>query len=111
MAPRAAQPGCPHAGIGRLNRRYARRVANRRTRHARSVAQGTGHCQRAPAPSYDTYIARALNVGMNMFTVKNVMPDLSLRTIFIGTLLFLTANIIALTLLIIFPIIALLPER
>jgi len=42
-------------------------------------------------------------VGMNMFMVKTVMPDLSLRTIFIGTLPFLIANIITLALLIAVP--------
>jgi C4-dicarboxylate transporter, DctM subunit len=42
-------------------------------------------------------------VGMNMFMVKTVMPDLSLRTIFIGTLPFLMANIVALIVLIAFP--------
>ena len=46
-------------------------------------------------------------VGMNMFMVKTVMPDLSLKTILIGTIPFLFANIIALALLIIFPAIAL----
>ncbi|OOG50401.1 TRAP transporter large permease [Polaromonas sp. C04] len=46
-------------------------------------------------------------VGMNMFMVKTVMPDLSLRTILIGTIPFLFANIIALALLIAFPAIAL----
>lgn len=46
-------------------------------------------------------------VGMNMFMVKTVMPDLSLRTILIGTIPFLIANIVALALLISFPGIAL----
>jgi tripartite ATP-independent transporter DctM subunit len=46
-------------------------------------------------------------VGMNMFMVKTVMPDLSLRTIFIGTLPFLMANVVALVTLIAFPAIAL----
>jgi TRAP-type C4-dicarboxylate transport system permease large subunit len=46
-------------------------------------------------------------VGMNMFMVKTVLPDLSLRTIFIGTVPFLIANIIALAALISFPPIAL----
>ena len=46
-------------------------------------------------------------VGMNMFMVKTVMPDLSLRTILIGTIPFLFANIIVLGLLIGFPAIAL----
>ncbi len=46
-------------------------------------------------------------VGMNMFMVKTVMPDLSLRTILIGTIPFLFANIVALALLIGFPGIAL----
>ena len=46
-------------------------------------------------------------VGMNMFMVKTVMPDLSLRTILIGTIPFLIANILALGLLIGIPDIAL----
>ena len=46
-------------------------------------------------------------VGMNMFMVKTVMPDLSLRTIFHGTLPFLVSNIITLLLLILFPLMAL----
>ena len=46
-------------------------------------------------------------VGMNMFMVKSVMPELSLRTILIGTIPFLVANIFALALLITFPSIAL----
>lgn len=46
-------------------------------------------------------------VGMNMFMVKTVMPDLSLKTILIGTIPFLIANIIALGFLIAFPNIAL----
>jgi C4-dicarboxylate transporter DctM subunit len=46
-------------------------------------------------------------VGMNMFMVKTVLPDLSLKTIFIGTVPFLISNIIALVALITFPAIAL----
>ena len=42
-------------------------------------------------------------VGMNMFMVQTVMPDLSLRTIFVGTVPFLFANIVALALVIFFP--------
>jgi TRAP-type C4-dicarboxylate transport system permease large subunit len=42
-------------------------------------------------------------VGMNMFMVKTIMPSLSLRTIFIGTLPFLMVNIITLSVLISFP--------
>lgn len=46
-------------------------------------------------------------VGMNMFMVKTVMPELSLRTIFVGTVPFLIANIVTLALLIAFPGLAL----
>jgi TRAP-type C4-dicarboxylate transport system permease large subunit len=46
-------------------------------------------------------------VGMNMFMVKTVLPELSLQTIFIGTVPFLIANVIALAALIGFPPIAL----
>ncbi len=42
-------------------------------------------------------------VGMNMFMVKTIMPSLSLRTIFMGTLPFLIVNIVTLSLLIGFP--------
>ena len=47
-------------------------------------------------------------VGMNMFMVKTVMPELSLSTIFVGTVPFLVANLFALALLIAAPGMALL---
>ncbi|WP_236071564.1 TRAP transporter large permease [Paraburkholderia domus] len=50
-------------------------------------------------------------VGMNVFMVKSVMPDLPIRTIFIGTIPFLIANIFALALIIIFPVIPLWPLK
>ncbi len=46
-------------------------------------------------------------LGMNMFMVKSVMPDLTLRTIFIGTVPFLVSTLVTLVLLILFPAIAL----
>jgi TRAP-type C4-dicarboxylate transport system permease large subunit len=45
-------------------------------------------------------------IGMNVFMVKTMMPDLSVRTIFAGTIPFLVANFIALALLIAFPMLA-----
>lgn len=50
-------------------------------------------------------------VGMNMFMVKTVMPELSLRTIFVGTVPFLVANIFALVLLVAVPGMALMIGR
>lgn len=42
-------------------------------------------------------------LGMNVFMVKTILPDLSIRTIFTGTVPFLVANIIVLVLLVAFP--------
>lgn len=42
-------------------------------------------------------------VGMNVFMVKTVLPDLSIKTIFAGTIPFLIANLIVLALLVAFP--------
>lgn len=45
-------------------------------------------------------------MGMNVFMVKTMMPDLSLRAIFAGTFPFLVANFLALAILVAFPAIA-----
>ena len=45
-------------------------------------------------------------IGMNIFMVKTIMPELSTRTIFAGTIPFLIANFVALGLIIAFPAIA-----
>ena len=45
-------------------------------------------------------------VGMNIFMVRAVRPELSVMTIFRGTLPFLAANFAALILIIVFPVIA-----
>ena len=45
-------------------------------------------------------------VGMNVFMVNTMMPELSVRTIFAGTIPFLVANFAALALIIAFPAIA-----
>ncbi len=45
-------------------------------------------------------------MGMNVFVVKAMAPDLSVGTIFRGTLPFLVANILALILLVLFPVLA-----
>lgn len=50
-------------------------------------------------------------VGMNVFTVKTINPDVPIRVIFAGSMPFVVANIIAVALLIAFPIIALFPLR
>ncbi|WP_322057919.1 TRAP transporter large permease [Paraburkholderia sp. J63] len=42
-------------------------------------------------------------VGMNVFMVKSVMPDIPVKTIFSGTIPFLAVNIFALALIIAFP--------
>ncbi len=46
-------------------------------------------------------------VGMNVFMVKTMLPDLSIRTIFRGTIPFLVANVVALVVVILVPGIAL----
>ncbi|NML31921.1 TRAP transporter large permease [Paraburkholderia antibiotica] len=46
-------------------------------------------------------------VGMNIFMVKTMLPDLSIRTIFRGTIPFLVANVVALVAVILVPGIAL----
>ncbi|MBN6731241.1 TRAP transporter large permease [Burkholderia multivorans] len=46
-------------------------------------------------------------VGMNVFMVKTMLPDLSIRTIFRGTIPFLIANVVALVVVILVPGIAL----
>jgi C4-dicarboxylate transporter DctM subunit len=51
-------------------------------------------------------------VGMNVFVIKSVIPDVSFTTIFIGVLPFILTDLIRLVILIAFPIIALwLPSR
>lgn len=45
-------------------------------------------------------------IGMNVFMVQTMMPELSVRTIFAGTIPFLVANFAALALIIAFPAIA-----
>jgi C4-dicarboxylate transporter, DctM subunit len=50
-------------------------------------------------------------VGMNVFTVKTMQPDIPLGTIFKGVMPFLVANIIAVLLLIAFPQLALAPLK
>jgi tripartite ATP-independent transporter DctM subunit len=45
-------------------------------------------------------------IGMNVFTVRSVMPDISLRAIFSGVIPFVIADTIALALIIAFPILA-----
>jgi tripartite ATP-independent transporter DctM subunit len=51
-------------------------------------------------------------VGMNVFVIKSVIPDVSFSTIFIGVLPFILTDLIRLVILIAFPILALwLPSR
>ncbi len=50
-------------------------------------------------------------VGMNVFTVKTINQDVPIRVIFAGSMPFVLANIIAVALLIAFPILALFPLR
>ncbi|MBV9633165.1 MAG: TRAP transporter large permease, partial [Methylobacteriaceae bacterium] len=51
-------------------------------------------------------------VGMNVFVIKSVIPEVSFSTIFIGVLPFILTDILRLAILIAFPIIALyLPSR
>lgn len=50
-------------------------------------------------------------VGMNVFTVKTMNQDVPIRVIFAGSVPFVIANIIAVGLLIAFPMIALFPLR
>lgn len=50
-------------------------------------------------------------VGMNVFTVKTMHPDIPLSTIFKGVMPFLVANMVCVLLLIAFPQIALYPLR
>jgi C4-dicarboxylate transporter DctM subunit len=51
-------------------------------------------------------------VGMNVFVIKSVIPDVSFTTIFVGVLPFIVTDLIRLVILIAFPIIALwLPSR
>jgi C4-dicarboxylate transporter DctM subunit len=51
-------------------------------------------------------------VGMNVFVIKSVIPDVSFTTIFVGVLPFILTDLIRLVILIAFPIIALwLPSR
>jgi tripartite ATP-independent transporter DctM subunit len=45
-------------------------------------------------------------VGMNVFMVKTMMPELSIRTIFRGTIPFLVANLLALGVIVAFPDVA-----
>jgi C4-dicarboxylate transporter, DctM subunit len=51
-------------------------------------------------------------VGMNVFVIKSVIPDVNFTTIFVGVLPFILTDLIRLVILIAFPIIALwLPSR
>lgn len=50
-------------------------------------------------------------VGINVFTVKSMNQDVPIRVIFAGSLPFVAANIIAVSLLIAFPMLALYPLR
>ncbi len=45
-------------------------------------------------------------IGMNVFTVKTVMPDIALNNIFKGVMPFVIADFVALALIIMFPVIA-----
>lgn len=45
-------------------------------------------------------------IGMNVFTVKSVMPDIALGRIFRGVMPFVLADLVALALILIFPVIA-----
>ena len=45
-------------------------------------------------------------IGMNVFTVKSVMPNIALGQIFLGVIPFVLADLVALALLLVFPIIA-----
>lgn len=48
-------------------------------------------------------------VGMNVFTVKTVVPEVPLRTIFAGVMPFLVANLLGVALLLAWPALALVP--
>jgi TRAP-type C4-dicarboxylate transport system permease large subunit len=50
-------------------------------------------------------------VGMNVFTVKTVNPDIALTTIFRGVMPFLAANLLLVLILIAWPQLALAPVR
>jgi tripartite ATP-independent transporter DctM subunit len=50
-------------------------------------------------------------VGMNVFTVKSLLPDVKLSTIFHGAMPFLVANLVAVATIIAWPQIVLLPLR
>lgn len=50
-------------------------------------------------------------VGMNVFTVKTMVPSLALSTIFRGVMPFLVANLVAVAALIAWPQLALMPLR
>ena len=51
-------------------------------------------------------------VGMNVFVIKSVIPEVSFSTIFKGVIPFICADLVRLAILIAFPIIALyLPAR
>ena len=51
-------------------------------------------------------------VGMNVFVIKSVIPEVSFSTIFKGVLPFIAADLVRLAILVAFPVIALwLPER
>ena len=50
-------------------------------------------------------------IGMNLYVIQGVVPDVSISRIFKGVLPFLAADLLHLTLLVVFPVIALgLPE-
>jgi TRAP-type C4-dicarboxylate transport system permease large subunit len=50
-------------------------------------------------------------LGMNVFTVKTMNPEVPIGAIFQGTVPFVTANLVAVLVLIAFPALALLPLR
>jgi tripartite ATP-independent transporter DctM subunit len=63
---------------------------------------------------FDIFLVRAMEIGfvhppigMNLFVIQGVAPEVSLGRIFKGVLPFLAADLIHLTLLVIFPVIAL----
>jgi len=50
-------------------------------------------------------------VGLNLYVIKGIVPDVELKTVLLGALPFMVCMLIAIALLIIFPQIALwLPE-
>jgi C4-dicarboxylate transporter, DctM subunit len=50
-------------------------------------------------------------VGMNVFTVKTLLPEVSLKTIFLGVMPFVAANLVAVAAIIAWPQLVLMPLR